>query len=139
MFRKAVPHDTGAIAAAWLAVLEARGVNFPDEQQARTLIRHCISGGYCTVAEGNGTIEAALVARVHDRLWRRRKQTTLVAWFNRGAPTGTGFAMLREWLAWANARPAIRSTAIYCELPDSDRLLSTVGARYGFDVQVIAR
>ena len=118
--------DIAAIAAAWQAVLERHDIPFTDPRQARVLVRECVSGGYVLVDEG-----AALVARVHGRIWRRHKQATVVAWFNDGRP-GIGMAMMREFIDWTRARRGIREVALHCDLGYDSRLLRILDRRYGF-------
>ena len=128
-----MPKDAAAITDAWLDVLD---VPLPDRTQHWKLVAGCISGGISLVDETESGIGAALLARLHGRIWRRKQQATVVVWFNRCSRQGTGIALLRRFLAVAKGRKAVQDVAVYSERGYDDRL-SKVLARYGFSVSQV--
>ena len=124
MIRRATPSDIKGILALGLASLEKDAyenlVICPEKMEL--LAKECVSAtcNFAWVAEKDGEITGAVCAIVTDMLFYERKQATVLQFFCN--QPGEGVKLLREFMKWCEARPAIKMACFTLEYKVDPRI-----------------
>ena len=131
MIRKAKPSDVNAIVGLTLEYIEKMDP-YPfcrvDKDRVKDSIKVAVSGSgnFAWVNEVDGKVEGVLCAATHDFSFYQRKQVSVLVFYNR-KPGGAG--LMKKFVKWFIARPAIRACTVIMEVPNPrmDRHLVKLG------------
>lgn len=139
MIRKATPADVPAIVEMGLEALNTSP--YPNmvisRQKVEAVALECVSSAknFSWVAEKDGVIGGALCAVTHDCMFYERQQASVVQWYCK--IPNDGIALMREFIRWANSRPAIKMISVSLEY-DADPRIGKVLKRLGLDMTLPA-
>lgn len=94
-----------------------------SKSRVRQAVREAISGAgcYCAVAVYDGRIVAVVSAIVHDFMSYERKQASVIQFY--AVKPGAGIRLIRDFLKWARARPAIKAIVFTVEAKADPRIV----------------
>lgn len=104
----------------------------PEVEKIRAVVRQGISGAahFFEISISGSELKGATLAMVDDHLWAQRKQAHVLFWASE--VPGDGAQMLRNLVAWARGRRAIRVIGMSPDLEVDPRALK-VAERIGFE------
>jgi len=103
----------------------------PDREKIIHQINLAISSAMhlCLVVVAEGKVRGALVAQAGQNLWAQRQFAVVNLWYSE--IPGTGAQLLRQFKAWAIARPVIRVAGLSPDL-ETDPRIWKLAQRIGF-------
>jgi len=132
MIRRAVPADIPAIVELAIEALRQGAYEnmVINREKVEAMVRVCLTSppNFAWIAEHDGQIGGAVGALVHECMFYDRIQATVVMFFCK--IRGEGVKLLREFLRWARARPAIKLIAFSLEY-DADQRIEILLKRLG--------
>ena|SRR3990167_1235913 len=132
MIRKATPADIEMIVALGIEAL-SRGA-YPNlvisHGKVYAMARQCISSAqnFSWVAERDGKVVGAVSALVHECTFHEGQKASVVQVYT--TVPGEGIKLVRAFLRWARARPAIKMISFTLE-HDADPRIGTMLRRLG--------
>lgn len=139
MIRKATPADIPAIVELGIEALNKGAYQnmVISREKVEATARQCVSSAqhFAWVAERDGVVGGSLVACVHDCMVYERQQATVVQWYCK--IPGEGIRLMREFLRWADSRPAIKMKAVSLEY-DADPRIGYILKRLGLNLTLPA-
>ena len=144
MIRHATIHDLKGVVALGIEALEINPIEqlVIDEDkvvEAATVILND-RGSYCgVVVDDNDQIVAAVSALVHDIMFYKRRQASVLQFYSK-APPGWGMKLIRHFIAWTKERPIIKMITFTLD-GTTDPRVPIMLARLGFspDLPVYVR
>tara|TARA_R100001198_G_C5173309_1_gene173128 strand:+ start:224 stop:664 length:441 start_codon:yes stop_codon:yes gene_type:complete len=132
LIRKAKPSDVPEVVRLGLEALKRDAYENLriSETKVVDMAKECISAPchFCWVAEKDSKIVGAVSAMVHPMAFYERSQASVVQFYCEDP--GQGVKLIREFLAWAKSRPAIKMVCFTLECKADKRigkLLSRLG------------
>lgn len=102
----------------------------PEVDKISKLIVDAMYNGFALVAERDGKVGAALLARTGPNLWGQRNHATVLLWYS-DVP-GAGAAMLRKFRDWVRAGRTIRLAGFVSDSEAVDPSALRLAERIGF-------
>jgi len=139
MIRKATPNDINAIVELGIEALNKGAyknmVVSIEKVEALAIQGVSSARNFAWVAEKDGAIGGSLVAIVHECMCYERQQASVVQWYCK--IPGDGISLMREFVRWANSRPAIKMKAVSLE-HDADPRIGNILTRLGMEMTLPA-